>query len=393
MKKVAILTLSIGSGHVRASSAVERALSQGGENIDARVMDAIELSQFWFRGVYVHPYWWMLRRAPRLWQSLFHRRNQKRHRATAPHWVFRHGCVRLLRQLQQFSPHLVIATEIAAAEIAALGKREGWFNAPILAVHTDYHSEPPWAQSEVDFYCVGTEEAKYQLIGWGISPHRILVSGVPIDPAFSMLFDKSEVLSSLGLSPRRPVVLLMGGGMGPMPMDEIVQRLESSGLPLQVVAVCGHNREARARLEKLRSKSALPLQVFGWIENIPELMAAADLLVTKPGGLTAAEALASGLPMLLTSPIPGPEERHVALLARKGLAVVARTRDDVPKVAAQLLSNPQVRANMARHARDAARPDAADAVAQVARALLERATYIDLLSSPPAPSGESAYVM
>src|SRR5208337_565759 len=183
MKKVAILTLSIGSGHVRASSAVERALSNGEENIDARVMDAVALSQFWFRGVYVHPYWWMLRRAPRLWQALFHRRSQKRHRATAPHWIFRHGCARLLQQLREFSPHLVIAT--------------------VLAVHTDYHSEPPWVQSEVDFYCVGTEEAKYELIGWGISPHRILVSGVPIDPAFSMLFDKAEVLSSLGLSPRR----------------------------------------------------------------------------------------------------------------------------------------------------------------------------------------------
>jgi len=357
------------------------------------VMDAVELSRFWFRGVYVDPYWLMLRRAPRLWQTLFLRRKEKRHRATAPHWVFRHGCARLLRQLKEFSPHLVIATEIAAAEIAALGKREGWFNAPILAVHTDYHSEPPWVQPEVDFYCVGTEEAKYELIGWGISTNRILVSGVPIDPAFSMLFDRGEILSSLGLSPGRPVVLVMGGGMGPMPMDEIVQHLELSGLPLQVIAVCGHNREVRARLERLRGKTALHLRVFGWTENIPKLMAAADLLVTKPGGLTAAESLASGLPMVLTSPIPGPEERHVALLARKGLAVVAKTSADVPKLAAQLLINPEVRAEMARHARDAARPDAAEAVAQVSRALLERATYIDLLSSPPPPSGESAYVM
>jgi len=393
MKRVAILTLSIGSGHVRASNAVEHALCHGGEHIDARVMDAIELSQFWFRGVYVRPYWWMLRCAPRLWQGLFLRRNQKRHRATAPHWVFRHGCARLLRQLKQFSPHLVIATEIAAAEIAALGKREGWFNAPVLAVHTDYHSEPPWVQAEVDFYCVGTEEAKYELISWGISPHRILVSGVPIDPAFSVLFDKSEIRRSLGLSPRGPVVLVMGGGMGPMPMDEIVRQLELSRLPLQVLAVCGHNEEIKARLEKLRARMALQLQVFGWTENIPELMAAADLLVTKPGGLTAAESLASGLPLLLTNPIPGPEERHVALLARKGLALVAKTSADVPKLAAQLLANPEARAEMARHARDAARPGAADAVAQVSRALLERATYIDLLSSPPPSSGESAYVM
>jgi processive 1,2-diacylglycerol beta-glucosyltransferase len=393
MKRVAILTLSIGSGHVRASQAIQRALSDGGESFDARVIDATELARLWFHSVYVRPYWWMLRHTPWLWQHLFHRRERRRHRATAPRWVFRYGCANVLRQLRQFAPHLVLATEIAAVEIAALGKREGWFNAPLLAVHTDYHSEPPWVQSEVDFYCAASDEARSQLIGWGISPNRILVSGVPIDPAFAMLFDKPEILKSLGLAPRRPVVLVMGGGMGPMPFDEIVRSLELCRLPLQVIAVCGHNQEIRARLERLRGKVTLDLRVFGWTDNIPQLMAAADLLVTKPGGLTAAEALASGLPLVLTSPIPGPEVRHLRFLEQKGLALVAKTSMEIPKLVAILLTNSHARAAMALRARDLARPDAAYAVAQVARALLESATYIDLLSSPPARSGESAYLM
>ena len=392
-KRIAILTLSVGSGHVRAAEVIQRALLDGGGSIEVRTLDAIELARPWFRWVYVEPYWWMLRHAPGLWRRLFERRQQKGHRATAPHWVFRRGCVEALRQLQAFAPHLVIATEIGAAEIAALAKREGWLSSPVLAVQTDLQTEPPWAQREIDVYGVGSEEAKAQLIGWGVSPNRIVLCGIPIDPAFALAFDESEVLRALGLDPRRPVVLVMGGGMGPAPLDEIIQSLERCGLPLQVLAVCGRDQAMKLRLESLRGKIALDLHVFGWSDNIPELMTAADLLITKPGGVTVAEALAVGVPMLLTHPIPGPEERHVRYLEQNGLAVRARNLEEIPQLAHQLLSSPEKLAEMARRARELARPDAARAVAHIARALLETATYIDLLAAPPARSGESAYLM
>jgi processive 1,2-diacylglycerol beta-glucosyltransferase len=392
-KRIAILTLSVGWGHVRAAEVIERALLDGGENVEVRTFDAIEKARPWFRWLYVDTYWWMLRHAPGLWRRLFERRQRKAHRATAPHWVFRHGCAETLRQLKAFAPHLVIATEIGAAEIAALGKREGWFNSPILAVQTDFQTEPPWVQREIDVYGIGSEESKAQLIGWGVSPNRIVLCGIPIDPAFALAFEESEVLRALGLDPRRPVVLVMGGGMGPAPLDEIIQSLERCGLPLQVLAVSGRDRALKPRLESLRGKIALDLHVFGWSDSIPELMTAADLLITKPGGVTTAEALAVGVPMLLTHPIPGPEERHVRYLEQNGAAVQARHLEDIPRLVAQLLNNPEKLAEMARRARELARPEAAHAVAHVARALLEKATYIDFLAPPPTRSGESAYLM
>ncbi len=387
------MTLSVGWGHVRAAEVIERALLDGGENVEVRTFDAIEKARPWFRWLYVDTYWWMLRHAPGLWRRLFERRQRKAHRATAPHWVFRHGCAETLRQLKAFAPHLVIATEIGAAEIAALGKREGWFNSPILAVQTDFQTEPPWVQREIDVYGIGSEESKAQLIGWGVSPNRIVLCGIPIDPAFALAFEESEVLRALGLDPRRPVVLVMGGGMGPAPLDEIIQSLERCGLPLQVLAVSGRDRALKPRLESLRGKIALDLHVFGWSDSIPELMTAADLLITKPGGVTTAEALAVGVPMLLTHPIPGPEERHVRYLEQNGAAVQARHLEDIPRLVAQLLNNPEKLAEMARRARELARPEAAHAVAHVARALLEKATYIDFLAPPPTRSGESAYLM
>ena len=207
-----------------------------------------------------------------------------------------------------------------------MGRREGWFEAPILAVQTDYHAEPPWVQAEVDYYCVGSEEARVQLVRWGASAHRILVSGVPIDPSFALRIERTEVLQLLGLAPHKPVVLVMGGGMGPAPLDAIVASLERCDLPVQVLAVAGHNRTMHRRLERLRGRLAIDLHPFGWTSRVRELMAASDLLITKPGGVTVAESLAAGVPLLLTEPIPGPEERHVRYLVERGAAVYAWTR-------------------------------------------------------------------
>ena len=392
-KRVCILTLGVGSGHVRASETVQRALYDGSDPVEVKVVDALDSAHRWFHWLYVNPYWWMLRHAPWLWRRLFEWRQRKLHRSTAPSWIFRRGCRETLRQIKNFAPHLVIVTEIGAAEIAALGRREGWFNAPILAVQTDFHTEPPWVQAEIDVYCVGSEEARAQLFAWGVLPNRVLLCGIPVDAAFALSFDKNDLMQALGLDPRRPVVLVMGGGMGPVPMDRVVSSLELCNAPMQVLAVAGHDRDLRQRLELLRGRLAMDLHVFGWTENVPELMAVSDLLITKPGGLTTAEALAAGLPMILTHPIPGPEERHIRYLAQSGVAFHAETLNDIPRLASRLLSSPDELSEIRRRAMERSRPDAAHAIAQVALALLEKATYIDLLATPPPRSGESAYLM
>jgi len=185
----------------------------------------------------------------------------------------------------------------------------------------------------------------------------------------------------------------MGGGMGPVPLDVIVQSLELCRLPLQVLAVAGHDQALRRRLDALRGKLAMDLHCFGWTDNMPELMGGADLLVTKPGGLTAAEALAAGLPMILTHPIPGPEERHIRYLEQQGVAVCAPAVADIPQLAYKLLTHSARLVEMKRRIRELARPEAAHAIAQLARAMFEKASYIDLLATPPTRAGESAYLM
>ncbi|MGH9356700.1 MAG: MGDG synthase family glycosyltransferase [Terriglobia bacterium] len=393
MKKILILTLSVGSGHVQASSVIRDALLDGPGEFDVRTLDVVDIAAYWFPWVYVQPYWWMLRYRRDAWRWLYERRHQKRHRATAPHWVFRQGCAKVLKEIKSFDPRLVVVTEIGAAEIAALGKREGWFSAPVLAVLTDFQAEPPWAQPEIDFYCVAADQAKAQLITWGISPNRILVSGIPIDPCFASPFEKAQLRRALGLRPEKPTVLLMAGGMGMAPLDKITSTLATCGVPVQAIAIAGHDHGLHQRLQAMRGKLAIDLMALGWTKRIPELMAAADLLITKPGGLTVSEALASGLPMILTHPIPGPEERNISYLTDRKVALCAKNLHEIPVLAAGLLGHPEDGREMARRERELSRPEAAHTIAHAGRTLLERDTYIDLLVPHPLRSGEPMRLM
>jgi len=391
-RNIAILTLATGAGDVRVAEVTQRALQDGGDNLDVRTLQGLELGCGWFRYLYGTRFGGVLRRALRQGQRSFPGR-QGRRQASAPDWVFRRGGREVYRRLREPSLHLVIAVERGAAEMAALGKRKGWLGCPIFAVQTELNLEPAWVQREIDVYAVVNEDSRAQLIGWGVSPNRIVQCGFPIEPAFSLPFDRADVLQALGLGARRPVVLVMGSGTGPMRLDEVVRYLERCSFPLQVVALCGRDRAQKAHLESLRGRVALDLHIFGWTDMVPELMAAADLLVTRPRGLTTAEALTIGLPMVLMPSVAGPEERHSRHLEHYGAAVRARTLAEIPQLVEQLLDDRERLGQMARRARELGRPEAAHAVAQVARALLETASHIEFLAAPPARSGESAYLM
>jgi processive 1,2-diacylglycerol beta-glucosyltransferase len=393
IKRIVILTLGVGTGHMRASQAIHQALHDGADNVEARTIDILDLAEPWFLRLHVYPSWLMVRRFPSVWRRLFEWRQRKRLRKTFPDWLFRRGCRSVLARLQSFRPHLVIVTEMGAARLAELGRREGWFDAPILAAQTDFCTEPTWAGNQIDVHCVGSEEAKSQLIAWGVSANRIVNCGVPIDPAFALRFERAELRRALGLHPNRPVVLVMGGGMRPAPLDAIIQSLEMCRHPVQVLAVTARDRDMRRCLEAMRGQLALDLHVFGWSESIPELMAAADLLITKPGGVTTSEALASGLPTILAFPVPGMEERNLKFLVERNGGLAAKGHEEIPALVSGLLDDPKQMEALSLHGREMARPDAAYAVAQVARALLEKATYIDLLAAPLPVSEESAYLM
>ena len=364
---VLVLTLSFGSGHLRAAAAVAEALRRDVPDVDVRIVDALEGCHPVFRALYVWPYWAMLRFAPSLWDRFFAARLKNRSDKTAPAWAFRLGCKRAFDAIVRFSPDVILASEVAACEIATIASHRGLTAAPIVNLVTDHQAEPVWVKPGVHTYAVGSTAVRDQLCEWGAPWDRITVTGIPTAAAFQAPHDPAATRARHGIPADRPFVLLMGGGMGPTRMDLVAEGLCAAGRDVQVVAVTGHDARARARLDRIAPRMNGSLTVLGWVEDAAALMRAATVLVTKPGGLTTAEAAVCGTPMVMFDPIPGPEERNAERVAQAGAGVLAGGTEETVTAVTSLLDNDRKRNVMAARARDLASPSAAATVARLVR--------------------------
>src|SRR5215510_3433495 len=182
--RIMVLTMSFGSAQVQAAKKIASELLCEAPKAEVRVVDALASSRFLFYAGYVWTYWAMLRHAPGLWYRLFNRRLEREHRRTAPKWAFQFGCPDVFKAILGFEPDTIVATEVAACEIAAIAKRRGLTRARIVNVITDYEAEPAWVQPEVDNYAVGDPYVADHLRAWGAPIDRIHVCGIPRASSF-----------------------------------------------------------------------------------------------------------------------------------------------------------------------------------------------------------------
>src|SRR5207237_2901969 len=239
--KVLVLTMSFGSGHVRAARAVAEEIARRESRAEGRVLDALEGCRLAFRAGYVWPYWAMVRYAPALWGRFFAARLRRGSGSTAPPWAFRFGCGDVFNTVRDFVPDVIVATEVAASEIAAIARRDGLTFAPVVNLVTDYHAEPAWVKPGVFAYAVAAETVRDQLIEWGAPAEPVVVTGIPTAAEFRAAAERQHTLARYGVPEDRPLVLLMGGGMGPTRMDQIAERLCRSGCLMHVAAVAGRD--------------------------------------------------------------------------------------------------------------------------------------------------------
>ncbi|MFN2598772.1 MAG: hypothetical protein ABR563_16480 [Pyrinomonadaceae bacterium] len=399
--RILVLTLSFGSGHVRAAETLAREIASQDARANVRVTDALRESRLLFRAGYVAPYWLILRHAPSAWRWYFARRLEKRDDATAPEWAFMRGCPQVFDEIARWRPRVVVACEVAACEMAAAARRRGLTDAGIVAVVTDHEAEPAWVKREVDSYAVADERVRESLIAWGADASRVRVCGIPVGREFTAARDEDEIAAArarLQLKADAPVVLLMGGGMGPTRMDEVAAELCRADAALQIVAVAGHDARAlrglarvREEHEARRASSPVSLRVFGWCDEIAPLMRAASALVTKPGGVTTSEASAAALPCVLFDAIPGPERLNARRLVEAGAAIETHGSRETARATLRIVGDDALRARMSACSARLARPGAAAAIARLALDVAGGSSH----ESPPRESsrGEAAAVV
>jgi len=365
--KVVILAASAGGGHVAAARALEQAMGELGIANEVKVIDALEHTTALFRKVYAQAYLDLVDHAPGLLGWLYDTldkpwKNEKRRLA-----VDRLNSLRLVKLLEKEKPDVAVSTHFLPSEILSWMKGRGCLACPQAVVVTDFDVHAMWLARNVERWFVALEETRVHLSQLGVPAENVRVTGIPVKPAFAQKKSRAAMRTKHGLDADRPVVLVAAGGFGVGPVEKIVQVLLSSELPLQIVALCGKGEELRRKLERLAEKSPggrARLRAVGFTTEMDEWMAAADLLVSKSGGLTTSEAMASALPMVVVNPIPGQEERNSDHLLERGAAVRCNNLPTLAWKVDSLLSDRKRLAAMRAAAEALGRPRAAYDVAQ-----------------------------
>src|SRR5581483_6835251 len=241
-------------------------------------------------------------------------------------------------------------------------------------VATDFETHRLWVHEPCELYFTATDEGALYLQNWGVPAGTTRVTGIPVHPAFAEPKDRAECLRRQGLVGDRPVVLQVAGGFGVGPVAAIFGQLLAVARPLEVVVVTGRNEEARAQLAGMPVPERHRAKVLGFTDQIDELMAAADVIVSKPGGLTTSEVLARGAAMVVVNPIPGQESRNSDFLLENGAAIKVNNIATLAHKVTDLLRDPDRLSRLQANARRLGRPRAAfDVVERSLKLLHERA--------------------
>ncbi|MDU4959923.1 MAG: glycosyltransferase [Sporomusaceae bacterium] len=358
-----IISAPVGSGHIRAGQAIGAALQAADPQVRIDYADVFAFFPAVIGGSILTVYLKVLAVFPQAYAAAYGWGNSSSLALWGRTLISRFLAGQMSRYIQSFQPDAIVCTHATPAGLVADLLRRRKIAVPAVAVVTDYVAHRLWLYPEITHYCVANETLQQELADAGIAPAKSSASGIPVSTAFAA--------ASAGRSGKlAPAILIMGGGAGLLPMEEIVASLNSLPEPVSILAVCGRNRKLYDRLSRQAATSRQRLLVYGFVEQVDELMQAADLLITKPGGLTCAEALCCGLPLLLYRPIPGQETENAKRLVQQGVAVQADTAAQLAALAANLLSDRENLTKMSRKAYGAAKPAAAAAIAQLIRRLV-----------------------
>jgi processive 1,2-diacylglycerol beta-glucosyltransferase len=369
--RIAVLHATAGSGHKRAAQALAAAMTALEPRATVREVDTLVYASRFYRNTYAATYNAMAARAPALWGALYHSwESAPVNRGTAPVRLAmdRLNLRRLTRVLEREGPDAVVCTHFLPVEALSPSRGHGRLRVPLYCVITDFAAHPFWAFPHVDRYFVASDEVAAELAGHGVKSARIEVTGIPVDPVFSQTLGREAARARLGLDPREPMVLVMGGGGGVGPLGDLAERLAALGIQPRVMVLCGSNEKLQRDVAARPAARAGRVVALGFTREVDVLLEACDVGVTKAGGLTCSEALVKRVPLVIFRPTPGQEVRNAAYLEQGGAAVLAQSVAEVEATVGRWLADGTERERVRGAAGRLAHPDAAE---RIARRVLE----------------------
>ena len=278
---------------------------------------------------------------------------------------------RMRKLCQKYQPDLLVFTHPFPCCAAAYLKAKGQLSIPLAAVITDFSFHQMWLHPVVDFYFVANTETREALLHNGINASRIYVTGIPIAAKFA-----ESSAPTVAKTSNISTILVMGGGFGLGALEEAVSNLLLAEQQIKIVVLTGNNNSLLKKTMFMQNDTHHQLAAIGYTERVHEIMAAATLLITKPGGLTCSEALAMELPMLLLKPLPGQEEDNAAYLAQQGVAIKINDLSVLASITDSLLAEQEILKLMRQRAQGIGRGRAAGTVTDILEEKLDEIAAI-----------------
>jgi len=361
--RILIATETAGGGHLAAATALDEAWRSLRPKDTVERLDLVKLFSPLHKKIHAAGYEELVARAPEVWGMIFTKTDDPKvaHRLNRIKALFPSRARRRFENhISEFKPDVVLCTHYEPVEALGQMRRKQKTKPPfVVSVVTDFEAHALWMDADVDLYAVAAEETKARLVARGAPADNIIATGIPVGAKFAMKVDARATRKAMGLRDDLPTLLVLSGGFGMGPVGKILVALDKVTGTFQTVVVCGRNEELRRDLAAQDRKH--PTRVLGFAGNMHELMTVADLILTKPGGLTSSEALALGKPLFILDPIPGQEAANSDFLLERGAAAKVNRMEDLPFRIEQLLGSKKI-SEMAKAAKKLGRLKSAEAV-------------------------------
>ncbi|MFA5156416.1 MAG: glycosyltransferase [Candidatus Omnitrophota bacterium] len=353
------------SGHHSATIAIEKAIKVIAPNTEIMNINAFNYTNPISEKIINRLYMGVIKATPQIWDYLYDNPSVVKKLANIKESIHKMNSPKLKKLFDEFKPDAVCCTQAFPCGMVSDYKKTYDSAIPLVAVLTDYIPHAYWIYDNVDYYIVPSEEVGQRMVKKGVAPAKVRALGIPFNHKFNEPVDRQKTIQRLGLDSGLPTILIMGGGQGLGPIKIVVKALEKVKPEFQAIVVTGTNKKLYNSLSRKIKKFKRKLLLFGYTDRINELMTVSDVVVTKPGGITTAEALSKNLPMIIIKPIPGQEANNTAYLLEKQAAI----RIDDPKainlIFDELLSQRGKLAKLAEAAAAISKPNASFDIARL----------------------------
>ena len=371
--KVLIFYASYGGGHLNAAKSIENCIKNNYKNIDVEMIDCMKYVNKTIEKITTAAYREMAKKMPWAWGRIY----SDAQKGPLAHITSRSNkimAIKLLQLLRQKNPDLIISTHPFGSQMCSYLKRKNKITAKIATILTDFAPHDQWlvCHESTDYFFVAHDKMKDYLISKNVNKNSIYVTGIPISDRFQKKYDKNEILQEFNLSREKFTVLFFGGGefgLGKTRTSQIFEDFvrETKIHNIQIIAISGKNPKMKDSFEEIvtNNKAKENVVILEFTNKVPELMSISNIVVTKPGGLTTSESLASHLPMVVINPIPGQEEENAEFLESKGIAVWIKKNDNSEKIIENLLSDKEKLEEMKENTKILSKPNSTDDICNI----------------------------